>query len=101
MAARLAKLVERPDLLQQRRLNLCGPAAFLRAWALRDLAAFARFGAALYDDAAGRRSARSRCAGAGVADRRGLRGAGGPLRRLPGGRGLAGRWARCGTARTR
>lgn len=49
-AARLAKLVERPDLLQQRRLNLCGPAAFLRAWALRDPAAFARFAAALYDD---------------------------------------------------
>lgn len=49
-AARLARLVERPDLIQQRRLNLCGPAAFLRAWAMRDPAAFAAFAAALYDD---------------------------------------------------
>lgn len=49
VAARLAKLIDRPDLLQQRRLNLCGPAAFLRAWAHRDPAAFARFATALYD----------------------------------------------------
>jgi len=52
VAARLAKLIARPDLLQQRRLNLCGPAAFLRAWAIRDPAAFARFATALYDDGA-------------------------------------------------
>ncbi|MEO8084928.1 MAG: hypothetical protein ABI780_13980 [Ardenticatenales bacterium] len=48
--ARLARLVAQPDVLQQRRLNLCGPAAFLRAWAMRDPAAFAAFAAALYDD---------------------------------------------------
>ncbi len=52
VAARLAKVIDRPDLLQQRRLNLCGPAAFLRAWAHHDPAAFARFAAALYDDGA-------------------------------------------------
>lgn len=49
VARRLRTLVARPDLLQQRRLNLCGPAAFLRAWAKHDPAAFARFASTLYD----------------------------------------------------
>ncbi len=49
VARRLRDLVDRPDLVQQRRLNVCGPAAFLRAWARHDPAAFARFATTLYD----------------------------------------------------
>lgn len=49
VARRLRDLVDRPDLFQQRRLNVCGPAAFLRAWARHDPAAFARFATTLYD----------------------------------------------------
>lgn len=49
VARRLQALIARPDLIQQRRLNLCGPAVFLRAWARRDPAAIARFACDLYD----------------------------------------------------
>lgn len=49
VADRLAELVAEPDLVRQAGLNLCGPAAFLRAWLEADPAAVVRFAAELYD----------------------------------------------------
>jgi hypothetical protein len=49
VATRLEDLVNDPDDVQQRRLNLCGPAIFLRTWLRYDPAAVVRFTGQLYD----------------------------------------------------
>lgn len=49
VAARLSELVTDPDLVRQGNLNLCGPAAFLRAWIRRDAVGFVNFAVELYD----------------------------------------------------
>jgi hypothetical protein len=49
LADRLEELVGDPDLVDQDALNLCGPAALLRAWLVEDPLAVTRFASALYD----------------------------------------------------
>ena len=50
VAGRLHELIDRPDLVRQGRLNLCGPAAIFAVWLRRDPVAAATFGTALFDD---------------------------------------------------
>jgi hypothetical protein len=50
VAARLHELIDRPDLVRQGRLNLCGPAAVFVVWLHRDPAAVATFAASLFDE---------------------------------------------------
>jgi hypothetical protein len=50
VAARLHELIDRPDLIRQGRLNLCGPAALFVVWLHRDAAAVASFATALFDE---------------------------------------------------
>lgn len=49
VAGRLAQLAADADLVDQGNLNLCGPAAFYRAWIRRDPLAFVRFAVELFD----------------------------------------------------
>ena len=49
VTARLGDLLADPDLVSQSNLNLCGPAAFLRAWIPRDPVGFVSFAVELYD----------------------------------------------------
>lgn len=49
VATSLQELVDDPDTVAQRGLNLCGPAIFLRTWLRYDPAAVVRFAAQLYD----------------------------------------------------
>jgi hypothetical protein len=50
VAARLHDLIDNPDLVRQGRLNLCGPAALMRAWLARDPVAVATYAARLFAD---------------------------------------------------
>jgi hypothetical protein len=49
VAARLAELVDEPDLVRQGRLNLCGPAVALVLWLRRDPEAVVEFTTRLYE----------------------------------------------------